>query len=31
MLTKTDLNQIGNVVDEKLEKGLEPIKKDLNT
>lgn len=29
MLTKSDLNQIGNVIDEKLEKGLDPIKKDL--
>jgi len=29
MLTKTDLNQIGQVVDEKLDKKLKPIKKDL--
>lgn len=29
MLTKTDLNQIGQVVDARLEKGLEPVKKDL--
>lgn len=29
MLTKSDLNQIGNVVDEKLDYKLKPIKKDL--
>lgn len=29
MLTKSDLNQIGNVVDEKLDHKLKPIKKDL--
>lgn len=29
MLTKTDLNQIGQVIDEKLDFKLKPIKKDL--
>ena len=29
MLTKNDLNQIGSVVDEKLDNKLKPIKKDL--
>lgn len=29
MLTKSDLNQIGNVIEEKLEKKLKPIKKEL--
>lgn len=29
MLTKTDLSQIGNIIDEKLDNKLEPIKKDL--
>lgn len=29
MLTKSDLQQIGNVVDEKLDIKLKPIKKDL--
>lgn len=29
MLTKSDLSQIGNVVDEKLDSKLKPIKKDL--
>ncbi len=29
MLTKSDLNKIGNVVDEKLDHRLKPIKKDL--
>lgn len=31
MLTKSDLKQIGNVVDQRLEQGLEPIKKDLGS
>lgn len=30
MLTKTDLNQIGQIIDERLEKGLKPIKKDMS-
>lgn len=30
MLTKTDLNQIGQVIDERLDEKLEPIKKDLS-
>lgn len=29
MLTKNDLNQIGNVIDGKLKKTLGPIKKDV--
>ncbi len=29
MLTKTDLQQIGNVVEEKLEERLKPVEKDL--
>ncbi len=29
MLTKIDLNQIGQVIDEKLDSKLKPIKKDL--
>lgn len=29
MLTKSDLQQIGSVVDEKLDSKLKPIKKDL--
>lgn len=29
MLTKTDLNQIGQVIDEKLDSKLKPVKKDL--
>lgn len=29
MLTKTDLSQIGNVIDEKLDSKLKPIKKNL--
>ena len=29
MLTKNDLNQIGQVIDEKLDNKLKPIKKDL--
>lgn len=29
MLTKSDLKQIGNVFDQRLEQGLEPIKSDL--
>lgn len=29
MLTKSDLKQIGNVIDERLEEKLEPIKEDL--
>lgn len=29
MLTKTDLNQIGNLIDEKFDIKLKPIKKDL--
>lgn len=29
MLTKNDLSQIGQAVDEKLDKKLKPIKKDL--
>ncbi len=30
MLTKSDINQIGNVIDEKLDLKLKPIKVDIN-
>ena len=31
MLTKTDLSQIGKVIDERLDEKLEPVKKDLTS
>jgi hypothetical protein len=31
MLTKNDLQQIGSLIDNKLDKKLEPLKKDLAT